>query len=91
MTYPDPREVAAAIGRLTGQSELAEMFLSGRMSADEVMPLLAGMLQGVITQLFGPTVGIQGVAGFDPDTRPMTGTVTLLDGSRLIVTIEATR
>lgn len=91
MTYPDPREVAAAIGSLTGESELTEEFLSGRMSADEVMPFLAGMVQGVITQLFGPTVGIQGFAGFDTDTRPMTGTVTLLDGSQLTLTIEATR
>lgn len=89
MSDQEARNVAAAIGRLTGREEISDAVLSGRMTAAEVVPLLAGLVDGVTRSLFIPMVGGNLEASFDPTETPTTSTIALLDGSRIRVTIEA--
>jgi hypothetical protein len=89
MTAPDPRDFAAMVGRITGHEELTDDVLSGRMTAPEVVPLLTGLVEGVIRTLFVPMVGGSVTEPFDPTANPTHADVTLLDGSHIRVTLEA--
>lgn len=94
MTHNDPRDTAAFIGRITGQDDIAQTALSGRLPAAEAVPLLAGMVDGVVQSLFAPIVSVQTWEPFRADVpmgRPLIAVGTMLDGSKFRVTIEAVR
>lgn len=89
---PDPEDIrhfAATVGRMTGRDDLTQDILSGRMGAEDVAPMLAGMVDMAIKTFFAPTVGIRDYEEFDPTARPLVGRITMLDGSVLRVTLEA--
>jgi hypothetical protein len=88
----DPREVAAAVGRLAGKESMADDVLSGRLSASEVAPLMAGMVDGVIRQLFIPITGAklhEPIGPLNDRGAPMHARLQVGDGSWLRVTIAA--
>lgn len=88
MDHNDPRQTAVDVGAMIGQPQLAQDVLSGRLSATESAPLLAGMIETVVHAMFIPVVGATSHEQFNA-VPPNVATVTLLDGSRLRITVEA--
>lgn len=84
----EARAVAAQIAVETGAEGLAAAVLSGQLSARTIAPLLAGMLDGALTQLFVPIVNAAAFERFDPSTDTPTAVVHLADGSRVRVIID---
>lgn len=83
------RRLASQIGQVTGEQEMVDDVLSGRMPSDFIAPMLAGMIDSAVRGAFAPVVGVRSWNDFEPDERPMVGEITLLDGSRLRITIDA--
>jgi hypothetical protein len=83
------RDATSAIGRIVGKPDLTDDILSGRMDANDVSPLLAGMIDAAIRTAFGPVAGMTEYDDFDPTERPMKALITLLDGSQIRVTVDA--
>jgi hypothetical protein len=81
------RKMIKDLTAMVGDPQLGEDLNSGRMEADFVAPLLAGMLEQATTGVFLPVVGGTST-GFDPTERPLVSTITLLDGSKIKITME---
>jgi hypothetical protein len=85
----------AHIGHILGSPETSQEVMSGRLPAEEVLPLLAGMVDSAVQTILMPLTGSkQFIRNYMPPfgntrTRPMKGTITLLDGSKLRYTLEA--
>ena len=87
----DPHEMREVLTKITaamGDPEMGEDIASGRTDSDFVGPLLAGMLSEAAEHVFAPLVGAT-FEHFDPTVRPMVAMVTLMDGSRLRITVES--
>jgi len=88
MSGVDPVKSARFIGELTGKQGLVEEILSGRMSADDILPLVAGMVDMMVCEVAGPIIQVQDWTGFDPTARPMEGIITIPNG-KVKITLEA--
>lgn len=91
MSDPDPRDTAAAVGRALGEGEVAEDILSGRMSAKEVAPLVAGILRGALFEVALPIVSGEVVDDFGLGVDPWACDIRLVDGSTLTVRVQGDR
>jgi hypothetical protein len=83
-------ETAMMAAQLMGKPELAVEILNGKLPAREAVPLLAGLVIGMLDNLFIPLTSAQGrSSGFNPSTHPLTINVVMKDGSALSVILEA--
>lgn len=78
---------ARAIGRMIGQPEVAEKIISGELNARESAPLAAGIIEGVVRELFLPLVKAESWSGFEASSQPLRGEVVLKDGTVLLIMI----
>lgn len=86
----NPREVTEALGTALGQEDLTNKILSGELTADEAMPLLAGMIDQMMNLLFMPTVqALQYTEFRNPSMRPMVANIVMKDGTVLSIILEA--
>lgn len=86
---PTPDEAAKMVSDLTGLHDLVAQVRSGQMPADDVLPMAAGMVWQSMASVFAGIVPVKHVSEFVSTERPMTMEVTLLDGSKMRISMEA--
>ena len=84
----EARQIAAMVGEMTGRPDLASAILAGELTADEVIPVISGMVDGAVRSLAVPIIRARSWTGFIPADRPMSGIITMLDGTQVRITLE---